>query len=142
MATINHWGKWIDSEIQVTGVISNNSIEFLGDEIADGIDLEYEEHLQSEEHSANPDDCWCQDIWEGNGEILIGDWIKNSDGKYDFNPAGEYAAIVREDVTQVIFSKFTKRCNICSPCYPGQVDLDSDGQYLGFTLPSDMIGNN
>lgn len=72
------------------------------------------------------------------GLILIGDWVKDEAGLYDPDPAGEFAAIVDYDanVVAVKHSKVTKRCALCSPCYPGQGDLESEGDYLAYDLPA------
>ncbi|GAG12597.1 unnamed protein product, partial [marine sediment metagenome] len=59
---------------------------------------------------------------------------------YDFNPEGEYAAICGEIYTQVVFSKNTTKCQLCSPCYPGQGDIGSIGEFLTYTLPSELMG--
>ena len=47
----------------------------------------------------------------------------------------EYSLIVGETYTQVVWSKQTKRCTLCSPCYPGQGDLDTPGDFLSYDLP-------
>ena len=133
----NHWGIWIDPEVPITGVIQNNSIvQFISDEMYNGIDLDYEEHIQSPFH--NEIDCDCLEyIPEDRSNYLIGDWIKDPDGLWDYDPDGEFAAIVREDVTQVVYSKYTKKAALCSPCYPGQADLDSSGEFLAYDIPAD-----
>lgn len=76
---------------------------------------------------------------EERGDMLIGSWKKGADGKYEPDETGEYAAIVRELVTQVVWSKHTDRGAVASPCYPGQVDLETPGQYLAYTLPKGMF---
>ena len=133
----NHWGIWVDPEMPITGVISNNLIvQFISDEMYDCIDLDYEEHLKSNDHNDN--DCNCLDHWESyDSTFLIGDWIKDKDGLYDYDPNGEYAAIVRESTTQVVYSKYTKRAGLCSPCYPGQADNESTGKFLAYDLPKE-----
>lgn len=146
----NHWGCTVDSEIAITGVVSNNSLEWLYEEIDKGINLTYEEYkdsfeydheLSDEENESLLDEYLEQFESMGDDTILIGDWIKGDDGLYDYDPSGEYAAIVRESVTQVIFSHNFKHCALCSPCYPGQGDLDSEGDYLCYDLPDDIYGS-
>jgi hypothetical protein len=134
----NHWGIYVDSETPITGVINNNSVEFLNDEIfsSNSIDLDYEEFL-----SENPTEEEIEFYESDNSTYLIGDWLKDDNGKYYPDQTGEYAAITGEIYTQVVFSKVTKRVRLCSPCYPGQGDLDSDGDYLAYNLPLDLIGN-
>ena len=132
----NHWGIWIDPNIPITGVLSNNSAcQFINDEMYNGIDLDYENHIE-ECHDGYIENCECE-FYDGSTSWLIGDWIKDKDGLYDYNPNGEYAAIVSEIYTQVIFSIHFKKCSLCSPCYPGQADLDSNGDYLAYNLPSE-----
>ena len=83
--------------------------------------------------------------WESQGDtILIGDWEKDKDGLWDATKDGEkgFSAIVGEIYTQVVWSKWTKRVALCSPCYPGQGDLDTPGDWLAFDLPPDMYGEN
>ena len=133
----NHWGVWVDPEMPITGVISNNLIvQFISDEISNGINLTYEEYLKSEDYDPDneEDDYMCS---FGDDTYLIGNWIKDSDGLWDYDPDGEYAAIVRESTTQVVYSKYTKRAGLCSPCYPGQADNESDGEFLAYDLPSE-----
>lgn len=80
--------------------------------------------------------------WDSSGDYLIGDWIKDKDGLYTPDESGEYAAIVREDVTQVVLSKYTTRARLCSPCYPGQADVDpnrENGGFLAYTLPKEAF---
>ncbi len=132
----NHYGIYVDSSKPITGVISNNNVEFLSDEIfsSNSVDLDYEEFLKS-----NPTQEELDSYESYSPTVLIGDWIKRK-GKYQPKKSGEYSAIVREDVTQVVLSKYTRYCALCSPCYPGQGDLDSQGKFLAYTLPSDLIG--
>lgn len=138
--TVNHWGKWVSSDIPVTGVLSNNSInwEFIDNEIC----LDCEEAMKQEEaeNPDNPDYDYIE--CDGSHTKLIGDWtLDTKTGQYEPSKDCKFAAIVRESVTQVVKSKYTQKGALCSPCYPGQVDLDSDGDFLGYTLPEDMIYN-
>jgi hypothetical protein len=134
----NHWGKWVNSEEAVTGVIQNNHVEWLNDEIRgnDTIDLDYEEYIRD-----IPEEIEEIDWDSSESTLLIGSWKKDEKGLYEPDKEGEYSAIVSEIYTQVVWSKYTKRCNLCSPCYPGQGDLDTPGEWLAYTLPPDLIGN-
>ena len=137
----NHWGVWVNPDQPITGVISNNLIvQFISDEMYDCIDLDYEEHINSPNHLENETEyeyCGECENWESfpDSTFLIGDWIKDKDGLYDYDPDGEYAAIVRESTTQVVYSKYTKRAGLCSPCFPGQADNESEGEFLAYDLP-------
>lgn len=139
---INHWGKWIDSEVAVTGVLSIHSVawEWITDEVCltceeiqEGI--EKDESLDEDERESEMDSIEC----DGSHTKIIGDWKQDEKGKYFPDMGGEFAAIVNETTVQVVYSKVTKRGNVCSPCYPGQVDLDSDGEFLAYTLPSELL---
>ncbi len=134
----NHYGYTVNSETPITGVISNNNVEWLSDEIysSKSIDLDWLEFLKSKPSQDEKDNYESQD-----STVLIGDWVKYK-GQYQPKKHGEYAAIVSELYVQVVYSKFTKRCALCSPCYPGQGDIDSNGEYLTYTLPPDLIGYN
>jgi hypothetical protein len=125
-----HYGIYVDSEKPTTGVVSNNNIaQFISDEMCNGINLTYEEFASCTEELENweysPSDTW-----------LIGGWIKN-EGQFEPDKDSEYSAIVGEICTQVVWSKSTRRCALCSPCYPGQGDLDSEGEFLAYDVPAD-----
>lgn len=149
----NHWGKWVDSEKPVTGVLSIHSVDcsILSDECINGIDLDYQEALkefendyQGEKESEEYEEAlqYFNDMYESNdSNVLIGKWKTDSDGKYMPDETGDYSAIARESVIQIVWSKTTTRAALCSPCYPGQADLDSEGNYLAYTLPDDMMDN-
>jgi hypothetical protein len=144
MTTINHWGKWIDSEKPVTGVLSSNSIawEFVDGEICLTCEEAYKEFEDGSHVCEYGEGCHCEDFIEcdSSHDKIIGDWILDTKtGLYDVNKNGEFAAIVRESVVQVVWSKFTAKGSPCSPCYPGQIDLDSDGEFLAYTLPDYLI---
>lgn len=147
MSTVNHWGKWVDSETPVTGVVSNNTPEYLMDELYDSIDLDYEAFCEEIENDDSLDDDEKQEALEfyessGDNTLLIGDWLKDDKGLYYPDETGEYSAIMRESVTQIVWSKYTRRGALCSPCYPGQVDLDAPGEFIAYDLPPNMYGRD
>lgn len=132
---VNHWGIYVDPLVPITGVITNN--EAVYNETSNGIDLQFEEH-KLDCTKENHYDCYY-DEWTESGDYLIGSWIMNSEGLYEPDRSGEYSAIVRDTDTQVEWSRYTTKCALCSPCYPGQGDLDSSGEFLAYTLPPDML---
>ena len=139
----NHYGFWVSPDTAITGVISNNTVEFLNEKIDAGIDIDYENFLKELAGQELTEDEYndAVEFYENDAAtILIGSWIKDN-GQYTEDVNGQYAAIVRETVTQVIYSKHTTRAALCSPCYPGQADLNTIGEYLAYTLPADIIGN-
>ena len=164
MSIKNHYGIYIDTEKPVTGVWYNNEIEWLGDEIQDGIDLAWEEHVAeckgqcskcdcnhpegkcechgTEAHEYDPveDEHGCCGPQES-GDFYIGDWKERGDGDYDPDPDGEYSAIVREIYTQVVLSKWAIKGNACSPCYPGQAEPARTGDQVLYAPPPDLLGD-
>lgn len=242
---VNHWGRWVDSDNPVTGVVSLNSLEWIHDlTMGDVIDLTYEEgwkeflrdkvarmpHDPSKQPGAirrlrRADgfaDCWIaygddfvvsasddplhpQGVWSYNdvrdwskwnrelgvtvdwGDLpltlrrylvewvdsdaeltpteeeiaewreeynecdqppatyLVGAWRQDEEGLYepdDLTDDKEFSAIVSYDsmTAQVVRSKWVRAGALCSPCYPGQVDLDTPGDYLGFDFPQWVYG--
>jgi hypothetical protein len=139
---VNHWGKWVNSEKPVTGVMSIHNIawEFMDDEIC-LICEEIQEEIESDESLSEDEKEHELEFIEcdSSHDKIIGDWMKDKDGLYTPDESKEFAAIMRETVIQVVWSKYTARGALCSPCYPGQVDLDSEGDFLGYTLPSELI---
>jgi hypothetical protein len=83
------------------------------------------------------------EMWEG-GDTLGGNW-KKVNGLYEPDKSGEYSAIFNRDqnTIQVIWSKHLIRCSSCSPCYPGQGDVDCKpgkyGDQRSYMLPPDMM---
>ena len=139
----NHYGKWVDSDQPVTGVINSNNVawEFITDDICLTCEeiyesIENDESLDYDEKQSELDWIEC----DSSHTRIFGDWIFDTKTKqYTPDKKGEFAAIENETTIQIVWSKYTKRGNLCSPCYPGQVDLDSDGQYLGYTLPIELV---
>lgn len=130
----NHYGLTVDTDTPITGVINANTPEWLHEDIINGIDLDFEQHkreCKNEDH----DDCWYD---SGDNTILIG-YIEE-DESYTFDPNAEYSAIISEVYAQITNSKYTQRCTLCSPCFPGQGDLDTDGEFLTYTLPPEVWG--
>lgn len=139
---INHYGKYIDSDIPSTGVLSNNSVcwEFMTDEICltceeiqDEIESDDSMDEEQKEHELEFIEC------DSDHTRLYGDWIKDTNGQYAPDESGEFAAIGRETELQVVWSKYTTRGNVCSPCFAGQIDLDSKGKFLAYTLPDYLL---
>ena len=147
MTIVNHWGKWVDSEEPTTGVLSHNQIawEWM-DEKTCLTCAEIENDIREECTSDNGDVDWekfgeeietieCQ----GDHTKLLGDWKQDENYKWYPDPEGEWAAIQRETTVQVVFSKTIVTGALCSPCYPGQVDLGSEGEFKAFTLPDELL---
>jgi hypothetical protein len=151
MTTTNHWGKWVDSEDPITGVYGINQLSAWFWDECDEICLVCEQ-MEEDIDTTPADDCeydengepieyWSDFIIEcdSSHEKLVGDWIKGDDGLYEPNKAGEWAGILRETTVQVVWSIHTARAALCSPCYPGQCDAGSKGEFLHYALPYDLI---
>lgn len=150
----NHWGVWVDSEEPITGVHSIHDMNWESYDDSDEICpicinslQELEEYR--EEHPEYDRDAEYSDAIDGESWVecdsshskLIGDWIVGEDKLYTpikNGPEG-YSAIMNEDTIQVLWSEKTERHALCSPCYPGQADADSDGEYLCYVLPDYLI---
>lgn len=167
MTVTLHWGKWVSTGVPIGGVVNVNRLEGVIHDLAlSGLDLgfepgwrefertkiaEFEEAYWATITNDEPHDDptpdeeliaeWKEEygeLYDTPGLILIGDWVKDRDGLYEPDQAGEFAAIVDYDsnVVMVKHSTVIKRCALCSPCYPGQADLESEGEYLGYDLPA------
>ena len=172
---MTHWG--IVPKTPCTGVLNVTDAEWLIEDIYNGIDLAWEEHLLTCKGvcvnctcNHYEDECYCaprckeydpvegeHDICAagfGMGTMLIGfaetpsitnAWFDLAYGKrlYAPDPDAEYSAIVGETYAQVVRSKWVQGCKLCSPCYPGQGDLQQNGKgnYIAFTLPPDVWGD-
>lgn len=133
-----HYGISISSEVPITGVVDTTAPEWLLGEIDQhGIDIDFEEHLKecSKEYH---DDCYYNDC----PSYIIG-YKKDEKGDFVPDTASEFSAIVNgnENTTQVTRSRWASRVALCSPCYPGQGDLDTSGEYLAYSLPPDIWGD-
>jgi len=138
----NHYGVLLNTNEPTTGVYQNNNIDWLHDETIDGIDLLFEDHINSCELCETGDWCEWSEYYDDSGDILIGDWILDTKtGLYEPNKESEYSAIVGEIYTQVVWSKHTSSGALCSPCYPGQVDVDTPGEFLHYAMPPEILGD-
>lgn len=163
-----HWGKWVSSDTPVTGVISCHSLEWIYEETdyRAVTNLSYDGYLlqgindltrawqQDNDTDDTPDDDlidqWRDQLgeqYEGQGDTyLIGDWVLDSEGQYqiDYGGSNHFSAIVDYDfsggIVQVIWSRYVTNGALCSPCLPGQCDLDSEGEFMGYDLPIDFYG--
>lgn len=136
----NHWGYYVDSEVPTTGVFNANRLEWLSEECfnSDSIDLAWEDHkLYCEKYKEN-EECDCD--YESD-RFLIG-FKLGEDNLFAPDDSAEYSAIVNFDrgTVQVLKSKWGVRCALCSPCYPGQGDGDTPGEFLAYSVPPDVVG--
>ena len=135
MTTTRHWGVTVNSEVPTTGVPNSNDPEFLYEEaFRSGIDINFEEHCKECKNEYH-DNCWMDD----EPTYLIG-FKKNEKGEHVLDEKAEYSAIVGQQETQVLRSGYVSRVTLCSPCFPGQGDLDTPGEFLAYNLPPEMWG--
>lgn len=87
---------------------------------------------------------WETDYWDscpdnGPATYLLG-FVLGEGDKWEPDPAAEFSAIVDFDsmVTQIVRSRWVRRGALCSPCYPGQIDLGNPGDWLGFDFPETL----
>lgn len=135
-----HYGIPVSSEIPITGVVDTSAPEWLLEEVdMHGTDLDFEEHLRECSKEFH-DDCYDNDCPSTD---LIG-YKKDEKGEFVPDLTAEFSAIVNgnENTTQVTHSKWVSRAALCSPCYPGQGDLVSSGDYLAYTLPPSVWGSH
>lgn len=136
-----------------TGVFQINQLDDeFGDLYTDmnnGYDLAYYDYL--EENKIPTDEADNHDFMVESGLVLIGFrptednnefawfWYEFLGIGFELDPDAEYSALVRESVVQVVRSKWAIQGHIYSPCYPNQVDADTEGVLWGYSLPPEML---
>lgn len=103
----------------------------------DGIDITFEEHCRECEGDEDGyhDNCWSSD---GTETRLLGFKLNDND-EYEEDISQMFSSITTECYTQVTRSKYIMLGNMCSPCFPGQVEYSNPGNILGYTLPSEHL---
>lgn len=142
----NHYGVTVDKSIPIGGVIHNtNQACYLIDEIMEGIDLDFENHINDCGKCIYDLYCETMEHWDySQSTVLVGDWIfdtKTKEYSPDENGENGYSAISSEIYTQIVWSRFVSQSKLCSPCYPGQGDIANQGHYLTYDLPPDVYGD-
>lgn len=136
----------------ITGVM--NATQAVWEECySKGIDLSWEEAEKEYKamHDLADSDEVPQDVldtWEFEEPTFIfGDWKKADDGLYHHYPMCNdcgYSAVLGwlggTPIVHVLWSETIRGVgSMCSPCCPGQADLDSgDGDILAYALPEDF----
>lgn len=150
MTVTNHWGKWVDSEIPTTGVLSVNDVAWEWLDYNDEICLDCNNAMEEINNNVDLDEDEKQSELESiecdsNHTKLMGDWVFENDKYWTEDKInGEFSAIVNESTVQVVWSKYLVRGPLCSPCYPGQVDINADSKitdkgFLAYTLPDYLL---
>ena len=131
---INHYGVFVDKNEPTTGVYNSNQINW------EFIDLDYIcldcESILQDNPELDHDDLYC----EGHTH-LYGSWKIDENGLYEPDKTGDYSFIYNSNMNtiQVAWSETTIKGGLCSPCYPGQVDVGSQGDFTAYAFPDDMI---
>jgi len=122
----------------MTGVINANVVEsdIIDDIFNNGVDLDYEAYIAEHGEEAAKD-------YESEGPTMLLGFQKNDEGLWDVDENAEYSLKYNGDYAtiQVVHSKYVKSCcRGCSPCYPGQADLESnDGILDAYSLKKEDI---
>lgn len=122
-----------------TGVMQTNNAHFLYDDILyskEYIDIHYEDHMAQKPDDIDIDD-WMDEYYDDEFLYYVG-IIKGPNGLYDIDYDAEYSAIITPMYTQVLHSKYISYANVCSPCFPGQNNLDDAGVYETYALPEHL----
>lgn len=148
--------EWIHDEVDYHAVVNLSYDSYLEQNLNDRM----REWQQDNDTDDDPDDDlleqWRDELGEQYEEqcdtYLIGSWRfddASQQWEIDKNPnlkdEDAYAAIVDYDfsggIVQVVWSRFVSRATLCSPCCPGQCDMDSEGGYIGYDLPLSFYGD-
>jgi hypothetical protein len=153
----NHYGFHLDTDTPTTGVFSMNGLEWIHDELFsdNAIDPDCEPFLiRAAEEAKAEGISFNEDLfnWDGyeQSKAFIG--FRMVDGtadnpQYEPDPEAEYSAIASlgsygSNILQVVASKWGIKCALCSPCYPGQGDADTPGEFLCYSVPPDVAGSD
>lgn len=129
-----------------TGVVSWWSLDAwcLSDLIDSGDDVLWNSYAY--ENRDDPNFESVSDSYDADSTLVYFGFTYDADtDQYDIDLNAEFSAIVSNQngcpTIQIVASKHYKRVRaMCSPCYPGQCDIDSgDGWLLCYSLPPDMF---
>lgn len=137
-------------ETPITGVFNNNSLEWIWDECDNysTIDLDWYDYKNSPDYNEYAEydrdtDTYLIGFKETLDRNEAWYWFELGHGLMPDNNA-EYSAIVSvaSNTTQVVHSRWFIRSALCSPCYPGQADCETEGEFLAYSLPPEIVGTN
>jgi hypothetical protein len=93
--------------------------------------------------------CYCSDGYEQSTSYIGFRMVEGTadNPKYEPDPEAEYSAIASlgsygSNNLQVVASKWGIKCALCSPCYPGQGDADTPGDFLCYSVPPSVAGSD
>ena len=122
----------------VTGVQNIQNVTWIIDAMYEGINLTFENFLTDNDLDIdNDNDFDAIDAYESYNDTYLIGFIK-VDGLWDIDYKAEYSAIVGETYIQVVHSRYVSLAAPCSPCFPYQNDLDTEGEFYTYSLPPDL----
>jgi hypothetical protein len=130
------WARGVSEDKPSTGVFSLDDFEFVYEDCERGIDPD-----TFGVEGAVDWDCYEQSVTLiGFKELPLDQQLDGA--RFEPDDQAPYSAIVRHDsnVMQVVRSRWLVQGHYCSPCYPGQVDGDTPGIYLGYAPDPELIG--
>lgn len=143
------------AEYPISGVMDCTQAFWEHIDRGDVIDLtfeEFEKDYWTQHGCAPPDEVLeCLEFDEPN--YLIGDWKLDSKGLYEPDEDSDdpdklgFSAILQwlggAPLITIVWSQWVRYVRaMCSPCCPGQADLDSgEGSILAYAVPDDWLWN-
>lgn len=149
-----HSLEWIHDEVNYHAVTNLSYDSYLEYGINDLTNAWQRDNDTEESPPEEMLDQWRDQLggqYEESGDTyLIGAWHFDSYTQFweidktEDDPEKSFAAIVDYDfaggIVQVVWSRICSHGALCSPCCPGQVDLDTSGDYMGYDLPLSFYG--
>lgn len=127
------------TETPIVGVASIHDFDLDALTSLHEFDPAWEEHKETCEKYKAEGECDCMDYAETDITYYAdAEWQKGEDGLWDAPGATMKFASNDRGYVQVLLSPHTERHGKCSPCYPGQADLDAEGDLLCYAVPPDM----
>lgn len=147
--SVYHWGRWIVADSPAGGVVAVHSLsEWFWDSIDTlGINITEEEVLEEWDRDNPGEDFDWDGAYLEECTYILGDWEKDTNsGQYtesgnQFGFSAVVTTLGGAYNVHIVASKYARRGALGSPCIPGQIDLDSPGDYLAFDLPPSYYGD-
>lgn len=119
-----------------TGVVTNSNYpEWVSDLLyysRGTIDLDYESWKEDNSKSDTEE-------YQGEGGNYLIGFVKRK-GTYKPKKGEKLVCVVGDTYTQILKSDYITLCRKCSPCYPDQGDVETEGDdYFAYTPPPEAI---
>ena len=129
-----------------TGVIGGNLVNgSFWDVITDCINLSFDQYLNGlgiDKNDENYDEKVqrANDDYMESGDTLLYGYIRDEKDEYIIDETKDFSCIINSDVNtiQVTRSNYYGNCYHCSPCYPNQGDLATEGYEKAYHLPPEL----